>query len=64
MDLSADGQVLAQPGDVDGDARLGTSDLAAWWSARRDGAAIADMTGDGTTNVLDLWQLLGSLAGR
>lgn len=64
VDLSADGQVLAQPGDVDGDARLGTSDLAAWWSARRDGAAIADMTGDGTTNVLDLWQLLGSLAGR
>lgn len=64
VDLSANGQLLAQPGDVDGDARIDTGDLTAWWSARSDGSAAADLTGDGSANLVDLWQVLGSLAGR
>lgn len=64
VDLSAGGQVQARPGDINGDARIGSSDVAAWWSARRDGTAAADLTGDGRADLRDLWQVMGSLAGR
>jgi len=64
VDLSGGGQVKARPGDLDGDARVGSSDITAWWTARREGLGAADLTGDGRADFRDLWQVMGSLAGR
>lgn len=64
VDFSLDGLALAPVGDLDGDGWISLADLGAWPEQARQRRAQADLSGDGDTDLSDLWQLVGAVARR